>query len=102
MIKNVLSIIPKNWVVQIFHLNNDQFENGMNLNKGLRYLIDNNDRVLMTAIPEAVAKVRTRPKHVMLHPWIWESMVADTVLLFGGNHVFCGNSPFKVTASEHF
>lgn len=96
MIRNVLSTIPDDWAVQIFHLDNDQFRKGMALNTGLRHLVDSNRRVILTPIPAAIAAERKRPKYLMVHPWMWESMVAETVLLFGGNQVFCGNSLYKV------
>jgi hypothetical protein len=95
MIRNALSTVPSDWVVQIFHLDNDQFRKGMALNQGLRELVNTDPRVIMTAIPADIAAVRKRPKHLMLHPWLWEAMAAEMVLLFGGNQVFCGNSIHK-------
>ena len=96
MVRNVLDNIPNDWVLQILHLDNEQFHSAMQLNRGLHHMIENNPRIILTPIPREIAATRKRPKYLMLHPWVWENMITDTVLLFGGNHVICGNSPFRV------
>jgi hypothetical protein len=94
---NALANIPDDWAIQIFHLDSKQFYAGLEMNVGLKELITNSSRVILTAIPMFISKERTRPIHIMTHPWIWQNMVANKVLLFGGNHVICSNSQYKLT-----
>ena len=39
---------------------------------------------------------------LMLQPWLWENMLADKVMLFGGNVVLCANSPNEIRKFLHF
>ena len=39
---------------------------------------------------------------LMLQPWLWENMLADKVMLFGGNVVLCANSPKEIKDFLHF
>jgi hypothetical protein len=97
MIQNILNNIPEDWVIQIFHVNNKQFQAGMAINGGILKLLQmNSNRIIFTEISSHVTNERKRPIHVMLHPWLWENMLSDNVLVFGGNHVICSNSPYRL------
>jgi hypothetical protein len=97
MIQNILNNIPEDWVIQIFHANNKQFQAGMAISGGILKLIQmNSNRIIFTELPAHVTNERKRPIHLMLHPWLWENMLSDNVLVFGGNHVICSNSPYRL------
>lgn len=97
MIQNTLNNIPKDWVIQIFHPNNDQFRTGLAINGGILKLLQTYpNRIFFTALPSHVTNERKRPIHIMTHSWLWENMMSDMVLVFGGNFVICSNSPYKL------
>jgi hypothetical protein len=108
LIQNTLNNLPPDWVIQIFYVNNPQFQAGMALSGGIRKLIEKNgvngvqsegshSRIIFTELPIHVSNERKRPIHLMMHPWLWENMISDRVLIFGGNHVLCSNSPYRLT-----
>lgn len=97
MIQNTLNNIPKDWIIQIFHVDDEQFRSGLAINGGILKLIQKYpNRIFFTPLPVHVSKERKRPIHIMTHPWLWENMMSDKVLVFGGNHVICSNSPYKL------
>jgi hypothetical protein len=98
MLQNAINNLPSDWAIQIFHVNNVQFQAGMAINGGIRKLIEINShrQILFTELPSHVTNERKRPIHLMLHPWLWEKMISDRVLIFGGNHVICSNSPYRL------
>jgi hypothetical protein len=97
MVLNILSNIPSSWSVQIFHYNSSQFHKGIALNHGLRRLLHSTDdpRVSLVPIPQHV-KQKHKNKHMLFLPWVWEHMSTEMVLLLGGNHVLCSNSPYTL------
>lgn len=96
MIQNALNNIPSNWVIQIFHPTNKQFYEGLAINGGIQKLMKlYPNRIIFTPLPTEVSE-RKRPIHIMLHPWLWENMLHDNVLVFVGNHVICSNSPYQL------
>jgi len=93
MIWNILSHIPLTWPLQIYHYNSSQFFKGLDLNPGLmRQAEKSNSRIRFKAIPKHIKK-KTKNKHMLFLTWIWENMPSEFVLLVGGNHVLCSNSP---------
>lgn len=54
-------------------------------------------KVVLTTIPPEVLSIKKKRYELMLEPWIWEHMLAENILIFGGNSVICSNSPFSVT-----
>eukprot|EP01041_Mallomonas_annulata_P006899 gene6899-14007_t len=94
MVQNIKSNLPKDWVVQVFYTGEGQSLAGIDLNLGLKKMIANGE-VILTKIPKALSKKKRI--HMMTDPWLWENMLADRVLLFGGNSVICGNSPLNIT-----
>ena len=93
MIQNAVNNIPEDWVVQIYYTTSGQSQHGLDINPGIERFIKTGKVVLM-AIPDRVLAVKKKRYELMFEPWIWQSMMADTVLIFGGNSVICSNSPY--------
>jgi hypothetical protein len=97
MLHNVLSNLPSDeWVVQIF-ANMDWLERDvLPLHPGLKRLIYNqtihSSRIIVTPLPPELTSHKTKPKMIMKSKWLWESVVAETVLVFSGNGALCANS----------
>ena len=96
MILNIWSNVPSSWLLQIFHYNTSQFYKGLDINPGLRRLIaKERSRVRLVPIPKRV-KNGHKNKHMLFLPWIWDQILTDMVLIIGGNHVLCANSPYSL------
>lgn len=97
LIQNLLSNLPSTWKIQIFHPDSKQFHLGVELNPGLKHLLESNhSRVHLTKLPPKLVKARKRPIHLMLHPFVWDNTLAEKVLYLDGNHVLCANSAFRI------
>mmetsp|Transcript_7318 Transcript_7318/g.10464 ORF Transcript_7318/g.10464 Transcript_7318/m.10464 type:complete len:367 (+) Transcript_7318:498-1598(+) len=95
MISNILLNIPPTWAVQIFYYPKGQSQFGMDINPGMLRLIRNHHkRIILTPIPQELYEQKgpRDRKAYLTHPWMWENMVSDRVLLFSGNGVICSNS----------
>lgn len=90
MLQNALSNLPRNWRLQIFINEPWVKENLPSYHPGLDRIIASDPRVSFTSLPDRL--LRLKPKHTIVDPWFWQSMVADRVLLFSGNGAFCGNT----------
>jgi hypothetical protein len=101
MIQNAVSNIPEDWVVQIFYTPSGQSKHGLDINPGIQRFVLSG-KVLLTAIPDSVLRVKKKRFELMFEPWIWNSMLADKILIFGGNAVICSNSPYAVADFSHF
>ena len=101
MVQNVVNNIPKTWGVQIFYTPSGQSQMGIDLNKGLGRLISEG-RVLLTAISPEVLKQRKKRFELMYHEWIWGNMVADRVLMFGGNSIMCSNTGQNISSYDEW
>jgi hypothetical protein len=95
MILNIKNNIPKDWAIQIFYIPNGGSQAGLDLNPGLMRIIDN-QTIFLTEIPEYIYHKKGRNTEYYLESWLWESMLADKVLIFGGNSAFCSNSLFRI------
>jgi hypothetical protein len=103
MVQNMLNNIPLDWAVQIFYIPNGGSQRGLEINPGIGRLIERGDgRVVLTPMPESVWRKKSRRSDFFLVPWFWEAMVADKVLLFGGNSVICSNSFVDLSNFTHF
>jgi len=97
MISNINSMLPRNWVIQIFYdptketaLDGIQYQAIQRLiYKGVVHL---------TSIPFIGAKKRD----LMASTWLWDAMLADRVFFFGGSGVLCGNSPYSIESLNKF
>jgi hypothetical protein len=101
MLHNTLANIPDTWTVQIFGnlawLEKDVFP----LHPGLQRMLQSNstsstrpNRIILTPLPKDLTK--QKPKQIMKSPWLWESVVAEHVLVFSGNGAFCANTPNRL------
>jgi hypothetical protein len=52
------------------------------------------NRILLTPLPEYLTK--QKPKQIMKSPWLWESVVAEHVLVISGNEALCANTPSRL------
>lgn len=95
MIQNVVNNIPDDWVVQIFYTPSGQSQRGLDINPGIQRFV-NSGKVVLTAIPDKVLQTKKKRYEMMFEPWVWSSMLADKVLIFGGNSVICSNSRYSV------
>lgn len=101
MIRNIRDNIPADWAVQIFYTGKGQSQNGVDINLGLKRMIDRGD-IILTTIPEEISAVKRKQFEVWTERWIWENMVADKVMTFGGSASICGNSPKTLEDFLHF
>lgn len=101
MLHNVLANIPTNWMVQVF-VNEDWFQRDvLPLHPGMQRLRSkDNDRILWTPLPKNMTKFK--PKDVMKSRWLWNSIIAENVLLFGGNGAMCANSHYPISRFLEF
>jgi len=101
MVLNAINNVPSNWVVQIFYTPAGQSQLGIDLNKGLKRLIEQG-RVLLTEISPEVLKQRKKRFELMYHEWIWQNMAADRVLMFGGNSIMCSNTGQNLSSYDQW
>jgi len=99
MVNQVIISIPSDWIVQIF------FDSSMPMAmEGINYVgiqkQVSKGRVVLTELPSHMAGMKK--KELLKSIWLWENMLAETVLLFGGNGALCANSPFEVKDFSHF
>jgi len=95
MVQNILANLPSRWCVQIFHTGKGQSKNGVDINRGLQRAISRNE-VTMTLIPEDIFDKKRKKKELITDRWVWENVLSDRVLVFGGNQVMCGNSALEL------
>lgn len=95
MLQNVCNNMPRNWVVQVFYIDEGGSQRGLEINPGIRRLL-NAGKIVMTKIPQAVWMHKKRRSDYFLIPWLWENMLAEKILLFGGGTVLCSNSLLSV------
>ena len=103
-IMNALNNLPNDkWAVQVFYADSGQSKAGIELSKGLLRLAPQRDRqVVMAPIPPEVLAKYPKKYMLMQSKWLWENMLADKVLVFGGNSVVCSNSPHSLADFSQF
>jgi Protein of unknown function (DUF5672) len=79
----------KRWIIQIFYYPKDKMAMDGIAYPGIQRLVKRG-HVILTPIPAEYSKLKK--KVLMLQPWLWQEMLAERVLVFGGNVVLCGNS----------
>jgi hypothetical protein len=92
MIQNAHENIPDDWVVQVFYTGEGQSLSGLTMNRGIQKLIDIG-RVRLTVIPPELFKKKKRKIELITDVWLWQNVLAEKVLVFGGTAVICSNSP---------
>jgi hypothetical protein len=101
MIQNINANIPDDWKIQLFYVNQGTSKSGISINLGLKRFLKSG-KLILTEIPEAMFKRKKRRIEFMLEPWIWQNMLADKVLIFGGTSVICSNSPLSLSNFTKF
>lgn len=101
MVQNAHNNIPEDWVIQIFYTGEGQSLHGLDINPWIRTLMVSG-RVVLTVIPKHILKQKKRRVELMTEKWVWENMLADHVLIFGGSSVICSNSPWNITQFTKF
>lgn len=101
MVQNAHNNIPDDWVIQIFYTGEGQSLHGIDINPWIRSLVDSG-RVVLTVIPPHVLKTKKKRVELMVEKWVWEHMLADKVLIFGGSSVICSNSPWNITHFQNY
>jgi hypothetical protein len=101
MIQNTVENIPDDWVVQVFYTAEGQSLKGLTVNPGIQKFIDKK-RVILTTIPKSVLNKKRKRFELMTEIWLWQNMLADRVLVFGGGSVICSNSPQNLKDYFHF
>lgn len=101
IVQNMLNNVPLDWGVQIFYIASGGSQRGLDINPGIGRLVEQG-RVVLTPMPEEVWRFKSRRSDFFLIPWFWESILADKVLLFGGNSVICSNSFQTLANYSHF
>lgn len=94
MVNQMLAVIPDNWVVQIFYKPNNKMAKEGTMYPGIQRQVARG-RVILTEIPQQMNKIKKND--LMLSPWLWDNMLAENVLLFGGTSVLCANSPLELS-----
>jgi hypothetical protein len=92
MINQMKSALPVSWIIQIFYLPHNAMAEEAIKYQGIRKNILSG-HVVVTPIPSSFGR-KVRKKDFLRMPWFWKNLLADRVLLFGGNAVLCGNSPY--------
>ena len=101
MVRNVRDNIPASWGIQVFYIDDPQTKHGFEINRGLQRM-NESGLISLTLIPREISKVKRRPKEMWTDRWLWANMKANRVLVFGGNAVMCGNSPFTVNTFSNW
>jgi hypothetical protein len=94
MINQMKSALPISWIIQIFYLPHNAMAEEAIQYHGIRKNILSG-HVILTPISSSVGR-KVRKKDLLRMPWFWRNLLADRVLLFGGNAVLCGSSPYSL------
>lgn len=92
MINQMKASLPSSWVIQVFYLPHNAMAEEAIHYRGIQKNILSG-HVVVTPIPPSFGR-RVRKKDFLRMPWFWRTLLADRVLLFGGNAVLCGSSPY--------
>lgn len=64
MINNVRNNLPHGWKIQIFYMGHGQSQNAIDINPGLKKLIDSNE-VILTRIPDTILEKKKKGIHLL-------------------------------------
>ena len=98
--ENVMSNLPNEWKLQIFHgLNNLQYIN--NILEKNQFLKSIKERITLTSLNiESITQEDSNK--IMLSEDFWNSVNGETILYFECDSMLCPNSKYKVSDFEHF
>lgn len=101
MIQNIAENIPDDWLIQIFYTATGGSLKGIEANPGIKPFLEKG-KAILTTIPDFVLKKKKKRFELMAELWLWENVLAEKVLIFGGGSVICSNSPNKLESFLHF
>ena len=95
VLQNVMSILPKDWCLQVFHgINNiDYVKEAVNKLKC---------KVFLTNLEIEEISADDSSLEIMLTKKFWNDVKGETVLYFECDTMLCPNSEFKVNEFEDF
>lgn len=105
MLHNALANLPNShsWRIQVFYNEAwiqkehvlDYWHPGMSrlfhFNSGNNENDNDDNKFIWTRLPASMTKHGRKPKQILASRWFWETVRAETVVLFSGNGAFCGN-----------
>ena len=94
MINQIIISLPEDWVVQIFYNPSKKMSLEAVRYPGIQKHI-HKGKIKLVEIPEVMRK-KLRKRNLLLSPFFWQNIIAERVLLFGGNSVLCANSPYTI------
>jgi hypothetical protein len=53
-------------------------------------------RVVLTPVPFDLEDKGLGRRELLLSPWVWKAVLADSVLVFDGTSALCGNTPSSI------
>ena len=92
MLALVHAYLPPGWKIQIFHHPNKEMVRQALAYPGVQRLVVAG-HVILTPLPPNLATAGVKRKDILLSPWLWDAVLAERVVTFGGTSVMCGNSP---------
>jgi len=100
VLENVMSTLPNEWKLQIFHgLNNLQYI--VNVLEKNQFLKSIKERIILTSLNiESITQEAS--SEIMLSENFWDSVKGETILYFECDSMLCPNSEYKVRDFEHF
>lgn len=99
VLNNVMSILPNNWSLQIFHGNNNLDFISDIINNDI---ILKNKEVFLNDLGINSITQEDSSLEIMLKADFWNKVVGETVLYFECDSMLCPNSEYKVEDFEHF
>jgi hypothetical protein len=100
MVNQMKASLPASWVIQIFYIPGNRMSMEAINYQGIQRRVTSGD-VFLTPTPPSFGK-KVKRKELLKMPWFWRSLLADRVLLFGGNSVLCSNSPHSLQDFEQY
>ena len=100
VLENVMSNLPNEWRLQIFHgLNNLKYIN--NILEKNPFLKSIKEKIIFTSL-NIESTTQEASSKIMLSETFWNSVEGETVLYFECDSILCPNSKYKVGDFEHF
>lgn len=96
MLALVHAYLPPGWKIQVFHHPSKDMVRQALAYPGVRRMVAAG-HVILTPLPPELAAAGVKRKDILLSPWLWNAVLAERVVTFGGTSVMCGNSPQSIS-----
>jgi hypothetical protein len=97
VLNNVMSILPDEWNLQIFHGSNN-----LDYINEVIDVTEYSDKVTLTNLNIDSISQQDTNLEIMLNENFWNQVIAETVLYFECDTMLCPNSEYKIEDFEHF